>query len=131
VRGICALRPGVPGLSETVRVRSIVGRFLEHSRIFRFLNGGDNDVVIGSADMMHRNLDRRVEALVHLRDADIARQASAVIDLALDPRIAAWELQPDGTWLRRITDADGKRLADYQDQLIRRHAQRNVEAQSA
>ena len=127
VRGMCALRPGVPGLSETVRVRSIVGRFLEHSRVFRFLNDGDNDVLLGSADMMHRNLDRRVEALVHLRDPEIRRQACSVLDLALDARIAGWELQADGSWTRQHLD-DGKRLLDYQDQLIRRHAQRNMEA---
>jgi polyphosphate kinase len=124
VRGMCALRPGVPELSETVRVRSIVGRFLEHSRVFRFVNGGDTDLWLGSADMMHRNLDRRVEAMVHLTDPEVRRQVSTVLDLALDPRIAAWELQPDGSWQRHNIDAHGKRLLDYQEQLIRRHAQR-------
>jgi polyphosphate kinase len=128
VRGMCALRPGVPGLSETIRVRSIVGRFLEHSRIFRFLNGGDDDVWIGSADMMHRNLDRRVEALARLRDPDVRRQVRSVLDLALDPRITAWELLSDGSWRRDVTDASGKRLIDYQEALVRRHARADSEA---
>lgn len=122
VRGMCALRPGVPGLSDNIRVRSIVGRFLEHSRIFRFLNGGEDDVWMGSADIMHRNLDRRVEALVVLRDADVRRQVQSVLELATDPRIAAWDLQADGSWHRRKTDQHGKALLDYQDQLVRRHA---------
>jgi len=124
---MCALRPRVAELSETVRVRSIVGRFLEHSRVFRFVNGGNADLWLGSADMMHRNLDRRVEAMVHLTDPEVRRQVSAILDLALDPRVAAWELQPDGSWQRHNTDADGKRLLDYQEQLIRRHAQRGSE----
>src|SRR3954470_13854369 len=122
VRGMCALRPGVPGLSENIRVRSIVGRFLEHSRIFRFLNGGEDDVWMGSADIMHRNLDRRVEALVALRDVEARRQVQSVLELAIDPRIAAWDLQSDGSWRRRNTDQHGKALLDYQDQLVRRHA---------
>ena len=128
VRGMCALRPQVPGLSETIRVRSIVGRFLEHSRIFRFLNGGDDDVWIGSADMMHRNLDRRVEALARLRDPEVRRQIRSVLDLALDPRISGWELLPDGSWHRDITGGDGKRLTDYQEALVRRHARVDAEA---
>ena len=117
-----SLRPGAPGLSENIRVRSIVGRFLEHSRIFRFLNGGEDDVWMGSADIMHRNLDRRVEALVALRDVEVRRQVQSVLELAIDPRIAAWDLQPDGSWQRRNTDQHGKPLLDYQDQLVRRHA---------
>jgi polyphosphate kinase len=128
VRGMCSLRPHVPGLSETIRVRSIVGRFLEHSRIFRFLNGGDDDVWIGSADMMHRNLDRRVEALARLRDPEVRRQVRSVLELALDPRISAWELLPDGSWRRDVLDASGKRLIDYQEALVRRHARAEAEA---
>jgi len=123
VRGMRALRPGVAGLSGSVRVRSIVGRFLEHSRIFHFLNGGEGETWMGSADIMHRNLDRRVEALVVLRDAEVRHQVQSVLELATDPRIAAWDLQADGTWRRRKTDQQGKPLLDYQDQLVRRHAQ--------
>jgi polyphosphate kinase len=125
VRGMCALRPGVANLSEGIRVRSIVGRFLEHSRIFRFTNGGDPDVWIGSADMMHRNLDRRVESMVQLRDAGLRQQACDILDLALDPGVAGWDLGSDGTWTRRVHgDGDSRRLPEYQDLLVRRHAQR-------
>jgi polyphosphate kinase len=98
IRGICALRPGVPGLSETVRVRSILGRFLEHSRVFWFDNGGEPAAWIGSADMMHRNLDRRVEVLVRLRDPHVVAEVGALLDLALDPGTTAWELGSDGEW---------------------------------
>ena len=89
VRGICALRPGVPGLSETIRVRSILGRFLEHSRVFWFDNGGEPEAWIGSADMMHRNLDRRVEVLVRLRDEHVIDEVGALLDLAFDPETTA------------------------------------------
>lgn len=98
IRGICALRPGVPGLSETVRVRSILGRFLEHSRIFWFDNGGEPAAWIGSADMMHRNLDRRVEVLVRLRDPHVVQEIGDLLDLAFDPGTTAWELASDGEW---------------------------------
>lgn len=98
IRGICAMRPGVPGLSETVRVRSILGRFLEHSRIFWFDNGGEPAAWIGSADMMHRNLDRRVEVLVRLRDPHVVQEIGALLDLAFDPGTTAWELGSDGEW---------------------------------
>src|SRR5688500_10008046 len=102
VRGICALRPGVPGLSETIRVRSIVGRFLEHSRIFRF--HGANEFWFGSADMMHRNLDRRVETLVRVNPA-VHGLLARVLDLAVSDDVAAWELGPKGEWTRH---ADGR-----------------------
>jgi polyphosphate kinase len=124
VRGMCALRPETPGLSDNVRVRSIVGRFLEHSRVFRFLNGGADEVWMGSADIMHRNLDRRVEALVRIREPEIRRQIQSALDLATDPRVRAWELDGDGAWQRRTTDGEGKPLLDLQNQLVRRHAHR-------
>jgi polyphosphate kinase len=124
VRGMCALRPGVIGLSPSIRVKSIVGRFLEHSRIFRFHNGGADDVWIGSADMMHRNLDRRVEALVRLQDEQVRDQVCALVALALDDAVAGWQLQQDGSWRRQKAAADGQRLADFQDALIRQHTQR-------
>lgn len=118
IRGICALRPGVPGLSETVRVRSILGRFLEHSRIFWFDNGGEPAAWIGSADMMHRNLDRRVEVLVRLGSPHVVQEIADLLDLALDPGTTAWELGPDGEWkLQR-----GER--HLQDELIARQRSR-------
>jgi polyphosphate kinase len=100
VRGICALRPGVPGLSENIAVRSVLGRFLEHSRVFWFENGGDPVAWIGSADLMHRNLDRRVEVLVRLPTPESVESIRELLDLAFDADTNAWELQPDGTWLR-------------------------------
>ena len=118
VRGICAVRPGVPGLSENIRVVSILGRFLEHSRVFAFENGGNREAWIGSADLMHRNLDRRVETLVSLVDPEQIADLEALFDMAFDPETSAWDLQPDGTWIRRLYDADGNHLRDYQETLI-------------
>jgi polyphosphate kinase len=100
VRGICALRPGVPGLSDTVRVRSVLGRYLEHSRIFAFGEGEQARLWIGSSDMMHRNLDRRVEVLVRVRDTALVEQMESMIELALDPETSAWDLDSDGGWTR-------------------------------
>ena len=100
VRGICSLRPQVPGLSETVEVRSILGRFLEHSRIFWFENGGTPHAWIGSADMMHRNLDRRVEVLVRLPGEANVEAIDRLLDLAFDADTSAWELDATGTWTR-------------------------------
>ena len=100
VRGICSLRPGVPGLSENVRVRSILGRFLEHSRIFSFENGGDRQVWIGSADMMHRNLDRRIEALVRLTDPSQVEELTGLLDVSTDEGTISWHLGADGSWTK-------------------------------
>jgi polyphosphate kinase len=100
VRGMCALRPGVPGLSETIRVRSILGRFLEHSRVYRFLAGGDDEVLIGSADLMDRNLDRRVEALVRVSDPANRRLLTRLLEMAWSDDVDHWSLSPDGEWAR-------------------------------
>ncbi len=122
VRGICALRPGVPGLSENIRVRSVVGRFLEHSRIYAFGTGNEDspgEVWIGSADMMHRNLDRRVELLVLVEDESQRAVLRQLIDLAMDPNTASWWLAGDGTWTRHHLDSSGEPLIDIQELLIR------------
>jgi len=124
VRGICSLRPGVPGLSDNIRARSILGRYLEHSRIFSFLNDGDPQVYIGSADMMHRNLDRRVEALVRLDDPAHIAEAGELIDLAMDDGTSSWHLQPDGDWVRHERDAAGRPLVDLQDETWRQVSSR-------
>ncbi|GAB7193353.1 RNA degradosome polyphosphate kinase [Kineococcus sp. NUM-3379] len=118
VRGICALRPGVPGLSERIRVRSILGRFLEHSRVFWFANAGDPVAMIGSADMMHRNLDRRVEAVVRLGDARHVREVETLLDLCMEESTASWHLDAEGCWTRHHRDADGNLLLDLQEHII-------------
>ena len=124
VRGICALRPGVPGLSENIRVRSILGRFLEHSRVFMFANNGDPVVYIGSADMMHRNLDRRVEALVSLRNEEDIADMIDLLGRYMDDATSSWHLGPDGSWTRHHLDADGSPLTDIQFWLIEENARR-------
>src|ERR1700733_2783971 len=118
VRGICGVRPGVPGMSDNVRVRSILGRFLEHSRIYAF-GTGDGDVYIGSADLMHRNLDRRVETLVRVGDTGHQSELRGLIDMAMDDTTASWWLGADGTWTRHHLDASGAPLNDIQEYLIR------------
>ena len=118
VRGICAVRPGVPGLSEHIRVRSILGRFLEHSRIFAFHNGGDPEVWIGSADMMHRNLDRRIEALLRVTDPGHRAELAGLLELGTADDTSSWHLGADGTWTRHSHDADGRPLRNVQELLI-------------
>jgi polyphosphate kinase len=100
IRGICSLRPGVPGMSENVRVRSIVGRFLEHSRAMWFAGGGEDEWWIGSADLMHRNLDRRVEVLLRVCDDTAERQMQHTFDAAMAEGVRCWELGSDGAWTR-------------------------------
>jgi polyphosphate kinase len=109
VRGICCLRPGVEGLSENIRVVSVVGRFLEHSRAYYFENGGEEEVLIGSADMMRRNLDRRVEVLVPLEDQDqIDYVRDEVIGLALLDNVKAWRGLVDGRYERAVGRKGGR-----------------------
>jgi polyphosphate kinase len=117
-RSICALRPGVPGLSENIKVRSIVGRFLEHSRIFWFENGGEPEAWIGSADLMHRNLDRRVETLVRIPTTEHVAELGKMLDVGFDDRTPSWWLEPDGTWVRHHLDENGQPLRHLQDVLI-------------
>jgi len=130
VRGICAIRPGLPGLSETIRVRSVLGRFLEHSRVFLFESGGDPTCWIGSADLMHRNLDRRVEALVRLGDPQHVAELQSLIETAMDDGTSSWHLAADGTWTRHSRGSDGVPLVDLQTQVaeqrqrLRRKARR-------
>jgi polyphosphate kinase len=123
VRGVCRLRPGVPGLSETVRVISILGRFLEHARIFRFANAGEPEHFFGSADWMRRNLDYRVEAVVPIRDPAMQAELDEVLELELADTAGAWELEPDGSYRRR-TPAPGEEPFSSQDQLMERALQR-------
>jgi polyphosphate kinase len=123
-RGICALRPGVVGLSENITVNSYLGRFLEHSRIFHFSNGGADEVWIGSADMMHRNLDRRVESSVKITDPDSRQALLGMMDELTSDRFAAWHLHGDTTWSRVDVDANGEPLSDWQDVLVRRYQKR-------
>ena len=118
VRGMCALKPGIKGLSETIRVRSVLGRYLEHSRIFYFENAGHPDVFIGSADMMHRNLDRRVETLVKIVQADQIEQLRTILNLGMSDEVASWHLGTDGIWLRKSLSPSGEKLADLQDQMM-------------
>jgi polyphosphate kinase len=119
VRGFCCLRPRVPGLSDNIRVVSILGRFLEHSRIFHFLNGGDEEFFIGSADWMNRNLDWRVEAIVPIEEQGHRERLREILTVMLADCGHAWELNADGTWIRRTTP-DGKPGPEAQNTLMSR-----------
>jgi polyphosphate kinase len=135
IRGMCALRPGVPGLSDTITVRSVLGRFLEHSRIYAFGTGepdqatgpgedpdAGNEIWIGSADMMHRNLDRRVEALVRVTDQGHCARLRELIALGMDDGTSSWWLDGDGNWTRHARDGEGRPLRDVQETLINQRA---------
>ena len=128
VRGICALRPGVEGLSQNIRVRSILGRFLEHSRLFIFGGDGKPTVYIGSADMMHRNLDRRVEALVQLIDPRHISDMKHLMSLGMSDDVSSWHLSGDGTWTRHCHDAEGKKLLELQSTMIENNIRRRLKA---
>ena len=135
-RGICSLKPGVPGLSDSIRVRSILGRFLEHSRIYAFANSdgpqiGEGpvsgpEVWIGSADLMHRNLDRRVEALVRITAPEQVQELIDYVDLQMADTTSSWHMQPDGTYVRHSKDAEGKPLLDCQEYLIKKHMRKKA-----
>lgn len=114
IRGICAIRPGVPGLSENIRVRSILGRYLEHARIYSFDNDGEPEYFIGSADLMHRNLDRRVETLVSILEPSHQAELSTMLDRSMSDETATFHLGPDGVWTRHHLDAEGNPLRDIQ-----------------
>lgn len=120
VRGICALRAGVPGLSENITVRSYLGRFLEHSRIFHFHNAGHDEIWIGSADMMHRNLDRRVETLVRIVAPTSHQKLMALLDELTSEKFGAWFLQESNEWVRRTEGPAGESLQNLQEFLITR-----------
>ena len=120
VRGICGIRAGVPGLSDNIRVRSILGRYLEHSRVYAFCNDGDTDLFIGSADLMHRNLDRRVEELVRIADPAMVNELEWLVTHAASDAVSSWWLEPDGTWVRHVYGPDGERLEDIQTTLMAR-----------
>jgi polyphosphate kinase len=121
VRDTCRLRPGVPGLSETVRVVSVIGRFLEHGRIYYFRNGGEEEYLIGSADCMQRNLESRVEVVVPVDEPALREELRAVLDAQLVPGRGSWAMQPDGTYVPRWTD---DHAASYQQVLIELAAKR-------
>jgi polyphosphate kinase len=125
IRGICCLRPGVEGVSENIRVISIVGRFLEHSRIYAFERENDCRIYIGSADLMPRNLDTRVELLAPVRDSGVRSELLDTLDRCMADDTNAWELGEDGTWTRREPDEDNPR--NVQEELMERHAARAAE----
>jgi len=122
VRGICGIKAGVPGLSENIRVRSILGRFLEHSRVYAFAGDGQPEVFIGSADLMHRNLDRRVEVLVRVTDEGQIRDLLGLLEVALSDGTASWHLGTTETgepeWQRHYLDSEGNRLVDLHEHLV-------------
>ncbi|RRD36509.1 RNA degradosome polyphosphate kinase [Leucobacter sp. OH2974_COT-288] len=118
VRGICSIRAGIAGLSENIRVRSVLGRYLEHSRIFAFGCGAEREVYIGSADLMHRNLDRRIEVLVRIDSAEHLARIDRFFHFAFQEGVIVWELQPDDTWHRTTVDESGQRLPDLQDLVM-------------
>jgi polyphosphate kinase len=124
-RGICCLRPGVPGVSDNISVVSIVGRFLEHSRIYAFEREGECTAYIGSADLMPRNLDTRVELLTPVLDEALRADVIDTLDRCFADNTNAWDLQPDGSWVRRAPDGEPRSV---QRELMAGHTARAAEA---
>ena len=120
VRGICALKAGVPGLSENIVVRSVLGRFLEHTRIYNFVSAGSNEYWIGSADLMHRNLDRRIESLIRVERMDHKLELDQAMSEDLSDDLSTWHLVEGDKWKRKVSDASGKRLQTPQEVMINR-----------
>ena len=118
VRGICSIRAGVPGLSESIQVRSVLGRYLEHSRIYAFENDGAQEVFIGSADLMHRNLDRRIEVLVQLSEREHLARVNRFFEFAFSDDVSSWRMLPNGSWQRRVISEEGELLPDLQDLVM-------------
>jgi len=121
VRGICSLQLNTQARRENIKVRSILGRFLEHSRIYYFRNDGAEDYFIGSADMMQRNLDRRVESLVRIESEKHKERLKGILDDSMSDQYSTWKLTDDNQWVRNVTDADGKYLVNFQDHFIDKH----------
>ena len=121
VRGICSIRLNTQARRENIKVRSILGRFLEHSRIYYFRNGGAEDYYIGSADMMHRNLDRRVESLVLIESEKHKQRLAGILDDSVSDKYSTWKLTEENNWVRNIMDHDGNLLVNFQDHFVDRH----------
>ncbi len=121
VRGICSIRLNSQARQENIKVRSILGRFLEHSRIYYFRNGGAEDYFIGSADMMHRNLDRRVESLVLIESEKHKQRLAAILDDSVSDNYSTWKLTNENNWVRNIKNHDGNYLVNFQDHFVDRH----------
>jgi len=123
-RGICCLKPGVPGVSENIRVVSIVGRFLEHSRVYVFRRGEETRVLMGSADLMPRNLDSRVELVAPVEDAALKAELLDVLERCFADNTSSWELDSDGAWTRLAPDGEARNV---QEELMARHSARAAE----
>ena len=121
VRGICAIRGGIPGVSENIKIRSLLGRFLEHSRIFHFINAGDDEIFIGSADLMDRNLSRRVESLVRIAEPEHKASLIELLDEYLSDEIANWQMMPNGKWQNFSKNSDGSAIENVQQLLIEKY----------
>ena len=120
VRGICALKAGVPGLSKNIVVRSVLGRFLEHTRIYNFVAAGENEYWIGSADLMHRNLDRRIESLIRVERSDHKLELDQAITEDLLDDLSTWHLIEGDRWKRKVSDSAGNKLQTPQEVMIKR-----------